>query len=172
MTLPREARDSRVFFVRCEVLDASGKVVAENVYWQSQQQRRRRRPQRGLRLRTATRTSWADMTAAQLDAAGAAGRQPRTTRRSTATVRTGARSRPLHNPTQAGRVLRARRGDRRRRDGDEILPIEYDDNYVTVFPGETVDVRAAVPRRSGAPVSADWVRVTGYNTPPVVVPVS
>ena len=36
MTLPREARDSRVFFVRCEVLDASGTVVDENVYWQSQ----------------------------------------------------------------------------------------------------------------------------------------
>ena len=24
------------------------------------------------------------------------------------------------------------------RDGNEILPIEYNDNYVTVFPGETV----------------------------------
>ena len=37
MTLPRVARDSRVFFVRCELLDDDGKVVAENVYWQSQQ---------------------------------------------------------------------------------------------------------------------------------------
>ena len=55
------------------------------------------------------------------------------------------------------------------RDGDEILPITYDDNYVTVFPGETVEVRAAVPERSGP---ADWVRVTGYNSAPVVVPVS
>ena len=51
------------------------------------------------------------------------------------------------------------------REGDEILPIEYSDNYVTVFGGETVEVEGVVPT-SG--VDADWVRVTGYNSPPVV----
>ena len=30
-------------------------------------------------------------------------------------------------------------------DDDEILPIEYSDNYVTVFPGETVEVHGVVP---------------------------
>ena len=30
------------------------------------------------------------------------------------------------------------------RDGNEILPIEYDDNYVTVFPGETVEIHGTV----------------------------
>jgi len=54
------------------------------------------------------------------------------------------------------------------RDGDEILPIEYTDNYVTVFPGESVTLRAELPN---AQVSGNWVRVGGYNTPPVVVPV-
>jgi exo-1,4-beta-D-glucosaminidase len=54
-------------------------------------------------------------------------------------------------------------------DGDEILPIEYSDNYVTVFPGDTVDLDAVVPNPL---VTADWVRVSGYNTPPVVVPVT
>ena len=53
MTLPREARDSRVFFVRCEVLDASGKVVAENVYWQSQRNDDVGDPDERLRLRAA-----------------------------------------------------------------------------------------------------------------------
>jgi exo-1,4-beta-D-glucosaminidase len=53
-------------------------------------------------------------------------------------------------------------------DGDEVLPIEYSDNYVTVFPGETVDLTGAIPT-SG--VDADWVRVTGYNTAAVTVPV-
>jgi exo-1,4-beta-D-glucosaminidase len=52
-------------------------------------------------------------------------------------------------------------------EGDEILPIEYSDNYVTVFPGETVELQGQP--WSGAP--ANWVRVTGYNTPPVVVAV-
>ena len=55
------------------------------------------------------------------------------------------------------------------REGEEILPIEYSDNYVTVFPGETTELRAVVP----SPLAnANWVRVTGYNTPAVVVPVT
>jgi exo-1,4-beta-D-glucosaminidase len=53
-------------------------------------------------------------------------------------------------------------------DGDEILPISYDDNYVTVFPGETVEITGRVPE--GGPEPA-WVRVTGYGGAPVVVPV-
>ena len=53
-------------------------------------------------------------------------------------------------------------------DGDEILPIEYSDNYVTVFPGETVEVHGVIPATEPR---ASWVRVTGYNTAPVVVAV-
>ena len=51
---------------------------------------------------------------------------------------------------------------------DEILPVTYDDNYVTVFPGETVEVRGRVLPGGPAP---EWVRVTGHNSAPVVVPV-
>ena len=54
------------------------------------------------------------------------------------------------------------------RDGDEILPVSYDDNYVTVFPGETVELRGVIPATGK---SANWVRVSGYNTAPVVVAV-
>ena len=73
----------------------------------------------------------------------------------------------LHNPTSAvafferAEILSAG-------DGDEILPIQYDDNYVTVFPGETVEIRGVVPPNGPA---ANWVRVAGYNTSPVTVPI-
>ena len=53
------------------------------------------------------------------------------------------------------------------RDGNEILPIEYDDNYVTVFPGETAEIHGTV--RKGAP--ARWVRLEGYNTSATGVPI-
>jgi len=53
-------------------------------------------------------------------------------------------------------------------DDDEILPIEYSDNYVTVFPGDTVEIHGVVPNDKTA---ANWVRVAGYNSPPVVVPI-
>ena len=39
-----------------------------------------------------------------------------------------------------------------KRDGDEILPIEYDDNYVTVFPGETAEIHGIVRKGPEAPL--------------------
>ena len=73
----------------------------------------------------------------------------------------------LHNPTQ--RVAFFERAEiLNAPDGDEILPIEYSDNYVTIFPGETVDLHGVVPTDRTV---ANWVRVAGYNTPPVVVPI-
>ena len=45
-------------------------------------------------------------------------------------------------------------------ESDEILPVEYSDNYVTVFPGETVELQG----QAWTGVTPNWVRVTGYNT--------
>ena len=53
-------------------------------------------------------------------------------------------------------------------DGDEILPVEYSDNYLTVYPGESVQLQADVPAGS----APGWVRVTGYNTDAGVVPIA
>ncbi len=161
LELPRMAPRSPVFFVRAELLDAADNVVTENVYWQSQQ-----RDDVGVaRNDTAfslKQSSWADMTAlntmpkaalevtaARVD--GADGDREVTVR--------------LSNPSE--RIAFFERAEvLATRDGDEILPITYTDNYVTVFPGEVVELRAVVP--SGAPVP-DWVRVSGYNTAPTVV---
>jgi exo-1,4-beta-D-glucosaminidase len=164
ITLPREARDSRVFFVRCEVLDASGKVVDENVYWQSQRSDDVGDPNGDFAFEL-TQDSWADMTPLNS--------MPKVplevTARRSADRANGGVTIALRNPTK--QVAFFERAEvTSSRDGEEILPITYGDNYVTVFPGETVDVHASVPPRSAA--SANWVRVTGYNSPPVVVPVS
>ncbi len=48
-----------------------------------------------------------------------------------------------------------------RGDGDELLPIQYDDNYVTAFPGETVEIHGVVQRSAGL---ASWIKLEGYNT--------
>lgn len=159
VTLPREARDSRVFFVRCEVLDASGKVVDENVYWQSQRNDDVGDPDGDFAFELHQDT-WADMTPLNTMA-----KVPLTV---SAKRADGEVVISLRNPTK--QVAFFERAEvTATRDGDEVLPITYDDNYVTVFPGETVDVRATLPSGS-AP--ADWVRVTGYNTAPVVAPIS
>jgi exo-1,4-beta-D-glucosaminidase len=51
------------------------------------------------------------------------------------------------------------------KDGDELLPIAYDNNYVTVFPGETVDIRGLLPKSA----RSAWVRLDGYDTPQTIV---
>ncbi len=62
ITLPRVARDSRVFFVRCELLDRDGKVVGDNVYWQSQLNDDVGDPDLDVAFEL-NQSTWADMTA-------------------------------------------------------------------------------------------------------------
>jgi exo-1,4-beta-D-glucosaminidase len=163
MTLPRGPADSDVFFVRCQLLDHSGKVIAENVYWQSQEADDIGDPDNDSPF-DLEQANWADMTALNYMAPVALDIKAN---QSTSAGDSGVVIH-LHNPTQniaffeRAEILSTPAGD-------EILPIEYDDNYVTVFPGETVDVRGAIPT---AGETANWVRVAGYNTAPVVVPVN
>jgi exo-1,4-beta-D-glucosaminidase len=159
LTLPRVGWGSRVFFVRCELFDWAGNVVAENVYWQSQQLDDVGDPRNDAAFEL-KQASWADMTALNSMARAPLEVSARRAGDNRVMVR-------LHNPSrQIGFFERAEIMSTR--DGDEILPIEYSDNYVTVFPGETVEVLGTIPTPG---VDANWVRVTGYNTPPTVVPV-
>jgi exo-1,4-beta-D-glucosaminidase len=162
MTLPRGPWDSDVFFVRCQLFDNSGKALADNVYWQSQQADDVGNPVNDSAF-DLKQASWADMTALNYLAPAAL---EISAQRSSSANESGVVVR-LHNPTE--HVAFFERAEiTSARDGDEILPIQYDDNYVTVFPGETVEVRGVVPT-TGEP--ANWVRVSGYNTAPVVVPI-
>jgi exo-1,4-beta-D-glucosaminidase len=162
MTLPRVALNSRVFFVRCDLMDASGAVVADNVYWQSQQRDDVGSPRNDTAF-SLKQVSWADMTPlntmprAPLDVSA---------HRTAADGRPGVTVRLSNN---TGRVAFFERAEiLSNHDGDEILPVEYSDNYVTVFPGESVELRATLPDSAA---DANWVRVQGYNTPPTVVAV-
>ena len=162
MTLPLGLANSPVFFVRCQLTRPSGEIVADNVYWQSQQSDDLGDPDND-RAFDSTQVSWADMTALNymprvpLDVTA---HHESTPGHDSVVVR-------LHNPTQ-NIAFFERAEISSSPNGDEILPIEYDDNYVTVFPGETVEIRGSIP---GQGPSASWVRVTGHNTSPITVPV-
>lgn len=159
LTLPREARDSRVFFVRAELLDSAGKVLSQNVYWQSQQPDDVGDPANDTAFEL-RQVSWADMTPLNYLAKAPLQMSAKRTGDREVAIR-------LHNPgKQIAFFERAELTDTP--DDDEILPVQYTDNYVTVFPGETMDLSGTVL----APAQrANYVRVTGYNTAAVVVPV-
>lgn len=161
MTLPRFPDSSAVFFVRCQLFDAKEKVLSENVYWQSQKDDDVGDPKNdsafGLKP-----VSWADMTPLntmpqvplELSAehSSSAGENRVTIR--------------LHNPSE--HIAFFERAEiTSAKDGDELLPIEYNDNYVTVFPGETVVIRGVLPQIA----KAAWVRLDGYDTPRTVIPI-
>lgn len=48
--------------------------------------------------------------------------------------------------------------------GDEILPITYDDNYVTLFPHEPTTIEATIPTSQMVGLKPA-VRIEGYNVP-------
>jgi exo-1,4-beta-D-glucosaminidase len=167
LTLPPGPPDSPVFFVRCELLDDGGRVVAENVYWQSQVPDDVGQAFNDNAFET-TQISYADMTALNTMT------RPKL---NVTAERDGDGPDPdgvdiaLRNPG-TGIAFFERAELLADKDGEEILPIEYDDNYVTVFPGETVHIHGRVPGQGGQPgPRPSWVRVTGYGGTPVVVPV-
>jgi len=159
LELPRVARDSPVFFVRLELRDAAGSVVTDNTYWQSQRRDDVGDPRNDQAFELRTVASWADMTALNTMPRGRLEVSAERTSEGV-TIR-------LHNP---GRTVAffTRAELLPAPDADEILPVTYTDNYVTVFGGDTVEIHGE-PLASGT--RAGWVRVSGYNTAPVVVAV-
>jgi exo-1,4-beta-D-glucosaminidase len=72
----------------------------------------------------------------------------------------------LHNPSEhiaffERATISAAQG------GDEILPIEYDDNYVTLYPQETSEIHGTV----SSAADSHWVKLEGYNTAAISIPI-
>jgi exo-1,4-beta-D-glucosaminidase len=157
LTLPRFPASFGVFFVRCQLLAGDGKVLTENVYWQSQKDDDVGEHDSAFGLQPA---SWADMTSLNT--------MPQVPLELSAQHSSSAGedhiAMRLHNPS--GHIAFFERAViTGAKDGDELLPIEYDSNYVTVFPGETVEIRGVLPQSA----KAAWVRLDGYDTAQIVV---
>jgi exo-1,4-beta-D-glucosaminidase len=157
LTLPAMKDVTPVYFVRCELFDAGGVRIVDNVYWQSTDPDRVG-PRINDKALTLTQEHWADFTSLQamtkvpLEVKGTLRKSPAG---SEAVV-------SLHNPS-SHLAFFVRVEITGGKDGNEILPVTYDNNYVTVFPGETVSVRGnfSSPDRAAKP----WIRVEGTNAP-------
>lgn len=155
MDLPRYPQSSPVFFVRCQLFNSGGKLLVNNTYWQSQSDDDLgdRKNDTALILE---QVSWADMTAlntmpkVQLEVSA---HQTATDRDKQVAIR-------LHNPSEHIAFFE-RASVSRAKNGDEILPIQYDDNYITVYPGETAEIRSTVSKTG----DAHRIELEGYNTP-------
>jgi exo-1,4-beta-D-glucosaminidase len=161
MSLPRYPESSPVFFVRCQLFDDSGRLVVDNTYWQSQKD-----DDLGARahdmVMTLRQDKWADMTALNT--------MPPVAVEMTATQTEIGEERHvtirLHNSSEHIAFFQ-RATISAQRDGNEILPILYSDNYITVFPGETAEIHGTVWKDT----KPRWVRLEGYNTPVTAIPI-
>ena len=155
MTVARPKVQSPVYFVRCQLRDQSRNLVAENVYWQASQDDDLGDSSNDEQFKTNLK-QWGDMS--PLNSMPKAEVQVRTE-----SLGSGARKITLINKSShIAFFMRAEITSGV--DGQEILPITYDDNYITVFPHE---VKAIVAHWNtpGAPDASLGLRVEGYNVP-------
>jgi exo-1,4-beta-D-glucosaminidase len=158
---PVPAGLENTYFLRLTLNDANGQTRSRNFYWLSQQ------PDisdwnNGNYWYTPT-SSYADF--------NALGRLPAATVNASATRAAGDEEEVhvrLDNPGPALALFV--RAEIARGDGDEVVPIRWDDNYVTLLPGEsrTLVARYRAADLNGATPS---LRVAGFNLPPMARPI-
>jgi len=165
VTVARIPGLSSTYFVRCLLRNANAAILAENVYWGSTMDDDLGETKNDEQFKT-TLAKWADMSALNTmlrsdvavsgDVSGANGE-------SVAKIVLTNRS------NRVAFFLRAEvtKGS----DGEEVVPITYDDNYMTVFPHEvrTIVAKFATSALGSAPGA---LRIEGYNTPKKVAPLS
>jgi exo-1,4-beta-D-glucosaminidase len=155
LTLPRYPQSTPVFFVRSQLFDNTGKLLVDNTYWQSQKDDDLGDLSHDDALNL-KQVNMADMTAlntmAQVHLEVSA-EQTTTDSEKQIAIR-------LHNPSEHIAFFE-RATVAAAQNGDEILPIQYDDNYITVYPGETAEIHGAMSKT----VDARWIKLEGYNTP-------
>jgi exo-1,4-beta-D-glucosaminidase len=156
MTIRRVPGLDPVYLVRCQLRDATEALLAENVYWQSADDDDLGDPKNDGQFKT-NLVKWAGMAALNVMPAA----QLKT--RSNFTVTNGDIAAKITLTNDSSHIAFFLRAEiTKGMDGEEILPITYDDNYITVFPHET----RTIDGHFHLPAQATWspaLRLEGYN---------
>ena len=165
LTMPSIENLTSTYFVRCELFAGSGSKLVDNVYWQSTTLddlgSSSNDKSHGL-----NQASWANFTAlntmpkVQLQLDGIAH----------TSAGKGSIIITLHNPSDHIAFFE-RVEVTKGKDGEETLPILYDDNYVTVFPNETIKITSTFNQVIGNDKSRPWLKLVGYNTLKEIAPI-
>ena len=155
MTMARDSKLDSVFFVRLRLKDAGDAVLAENVYWASNTDDVVGNPNDPAQFKTELE-QWADLSALNTLA-------PVNVKLACATEESnGKETAKLTLTNNSSRIAFFLRAEMTAGpDGEEILPISYDDNYITLFPQQTRTIVAKFERPASGPAVA--VRLQGYN---------
>jgi Exo-beta-D-glucosaminidase Ig-fold domain/Glycosyl hydrolases family 2/Mannosidase Ig/CBM-like domain len=156
MAIPRVSGVSPTYFVRCQLSDKTGKTIVDNVYWQSTIDDDMGAPQHDVvfmldEIRWADFTALSTMPAADVKVAGHVMQSGEEFRATITLTNSSA------HPAFFMRVEVAKGPD-----GDEVLPVMYEDNYVTLFPNESRTLEARF-RTADLAGQKPYLRLEGYN---------
>jgi exo-1,4-beta-D-glucosaminidase len=165
LTIPRLANLTSTYFVRCELLDGTGATLANNIYWQSPTRDEFGDPANDDDELPYSQTSWSDFKDLNT--------MPQVSLEATSVMRkTGGKIHfivSLHNPSRHIAFFE-RVTVTQGKDGNEVLPILYSDNYVTIFPGATVHLDGGFDEKNSGN-GPPWLSVEGYNTARISRPI-
>ncbi len=156
LEIPRVKDVTSTFFVRARLKTSAGKLIAENLYWQSTRDDDSGPNNKDDAFKLILE-SWADFAAlnhmpeAQVDTQTEIAESGGW---ATATISLTNRSKAPAFFLRAEVVQGA--------DGDEILPITWDDNYITLFAGES-KILTAHYKTAGASSLQPFLRLQGHN---------
>ncbi len=163
MTVRRVSGLDPTYLVRCELRNASGALIADNVYWQSAGDDDLGEPKNDEQFKT-NLAKWADMS----DLNTMPGTKVKVSGNFVVANGYGvAKIRLTNDSNRVAFFLRAE--ITKGMDGEEILPITYDDNYVTIFPHEMRTIEGRF-RFSGQGTWSPGLRLEGYNVSKSVLP--
>jgi exo-1,4-beta-D-glucosaminidase len=158
LELPRLENLPAVFFVRCQLRDHGGRILAENIYWDSTAKDVLVPPDKENAF-DSSQIAWADfapLNSMKPATVAATGQFSESDGWITAQV-------ALRNPSSVPAFfLRAEITNSG--DANEILPVTWSDNYVTIFGGESMMLEARF-RPSEVGHGGMVLRVGGHNVP-------
>lgn len=163
LSLPRPQDITSVFFIRCDLFNKLGERVVENTYWQSTTNDDiggygGRIPDDNPPLDPKKVKGWANFTALNT--------MPKVKLQMSGSMHSSEGSDEatitLHNPSRYVAFFE-RVEVTKGKGGDEVLPITYSDNDVTLFPGETLVVTGKYNQKLLGGQQA-WLKLHGYNT--------
>jgi len=156
MTFGRVGGLSSTYFVRCQLSDASGAVLADNLYWQSTTDDDMGDPAHDTAFRL-TQKSWADYSALNTMPRAfvtLSGNESVNGQDSLVkfTIANHSKNVAFFMRAEVTKGL----------DGEEVLPVTYNDNYITLFAGESRTLTARFDTSSLAG-QKPFLRLEGYN---------
>lgn len=156
LTLPEIADLSPTYFLSLQIRDASGNIVGRNFYWLS------------IKPETVdwTKSNWYTTPTLSYADFTALGQLPKVELKVSSHSEKKGDSEITHvtleNPTKSLAFFIRLKVDKGK-GGDEVLPVLWEDNYISLLPGEKREISANY-RASDLGSSTPYVEVKGWNT--------